>query len=45
MSKTLEGAKAYLDKYVYGVANHQEYMAMIGTESLSKLVEEREKRV
>ena len=44
-SKTPEGAKAYLDKYVYGVANHQEYMDMIGKERLSKLVEEREKRV
>ena len=44
-SKTAEGAKAYLDKYVYEVANHQEYMELIGKERLSQLVEEREKRV
>jgi hypothetical protein len=44
-SKTAEGAKAYLDKYVYGVANHKEYMKMIGDERLSQLVDEREKRV
>jgi hypothetical protein len=44
-SKTAEGAKAYLDKYVYGVANHQEYMELIGNQRLSQLVEEREKRV
>ena len=44
-SKTAEGAKAYLDKYVYGVANHQEYMELIGKERLTQLVDEREKRV
>ncbi|MFZ2098687.1 MAG: CoA-transferase, partial [Anaerolineales bacterium] len=44
-SKTAEGAKAYLDKYVYGVANHQEYLELIGQERLSQLVDEREKRV
>ena len=44
-SKTAEGARAYLDKYVYGVANHQEYMKMIGNDRLSRLVEKREKRV
>jgi glutaconate CoA-transferase subunit A len=44
-SKTAEGAKAYLDKYVFGVANHQEYMKLIGDERLSQLVDEREKRV
>ena len=44
-SKTAEGAKAYLDKHVYGVANHNEYMKMIGDERLSQLVDEREKRV
>jgi glutaconate CoA-transferase subunit A len=44
-SKTPEGAKAYLDKYVYGVANHQEYLELIGQERLAQLVDEREKRV
>jgi acyl CoA:acetate/3-ketoacid CoA transferase len=44
-SKTPEGAQAYLDKYVYGVANNQEYLELIGQERLSQLVDEREKRV
>lgn len=44
-SKTVEGAKAYLDKYVYGVANHQEYLDLIGQERLSQLLDERERRV
>jgi hypothetical protein len=44
-SKTVEGADAYLGKYVYGVANHQEYMQLIGNERLAQLVDEREKRV
>jgi acyl CoA:acetate/3-ketoacid CoA transferase alpha subunit len=44
-SKTAEGAKVYLDKYVYGVANHQEYMKLFGDQRLSQLVDEREKRV
>jgi glutaconate CoA-transferase, subunit A len=43
-SKTPENAKTYLDKYIYGVANHQEYMKLIGEERLSQLVDEREKR-
>lgn len=43
-SKTPEGAKTYLDKYIYGLANHQEYMKLIGEERLSQLVDEREKR-
>ncbi len=44
-SRTAEGAKAYLDKYVYGVKNHQEYLELIGQACLDKLVEEREQRV
>lgn len=44
-SKTVEGAKAYMDKYIYGVANHRAYMDLIGDECLSELVEKREKRV
>jgi glutaconate CoA-transferase subunit A len=44
-SKTDEGARAYLDKYVYGVANHQEYLQVIGDGRLSELVEERERRI
>ncbi len=44
-SKTPEGTKAYLDKYIYGVTNHQEYLELIGEQHLSQLVDEREKRV
>lgn len=36
-SKTAEGAQAYLDKYVYGVKNHQEYLELIGQERLDYL--------
>ncbi len=43
-SKTPEGAQAYLDKYVYGVKTHQEYLALIGKERLAQLVEQRERR-
>lgn len=43
-SKTPEGAQAYLDKYVYGVKNHQEYLGLIGEERLKQLVEQRERR-
>ena len=44
-SRTPEGARAYLDKYVYGVANHQEYMQLIGKGRLDQLVADREKRL
>lgn len=44
-SRTEEGARAYLDKYVYGVANHQEYLQLVGRQRLDQLVDEREKRV
>jgi acyl CoA:acetate/3-ketoacid CoA transferase alpha subunit len=43
-SKTAEGAQAYLDKYVYGVKNHQAYLDLIGEARLAQLVEQREKR-
>ena len=43
-SRTVEGAKGYLDKYVYGVKNHQEYLELIGKARLDQLVNEREKR-
>ena len=32
-SKTIEGSNAYLDKYVFGVANHAEYQQLIGEEA------------
>jgi acyl CoA:acetate/3-ketoacid CoA transferase alpha subunit len=44
VSKTAEGARAYLDKYVYGVKNHQEYLELVGQERLTQLVAERERR-
>jgi hypothetical protein len=43
-SKTEEGSRAYLDKYVYGVKNHQEYLELIGSERLSRVKELREVR-
>ena len=36
-SKEIETAQAYLDKYIYGVSNHQEYLEMIGQEQLDNL--------
>ena len=36
-SKTEEGAQAYLDKYIRGVANHQEYLELIGKKRLTQL--------
>ena len=44
MSKTAEGANAYLDKYVYGLDTHDDYLALIGEQRLQKCVELREKR-
>jgi acyl CoA:acetate/3-ketoacid CoA transferase alpha subunit len=44
MSKTAEGAKEYLDKYVYGPENHDEYLKLIGQEKLAECVELRERR-
>jgi acyl CoA:acetate/3-ketoacid CoA transferase alpha subunit len=43
-SKTVEGSQAYLDKYVYAVQNHQEYLDLIGQERLDRMVELREVR-
>jgi glutaconate CoA-transferase subunit A len=36
-SKTEEGTKAYLDRYVYGVADHQGYLDLVGREWLEAL--------
>jgi acyl CoA:acetate/3-ketoacid CoA transferase alpha subunit len=38
-SKTSETAQIYLDKYIYGVKDHQEYLGLIGTERLQELKE------
>ena len=44
MSKTADGANAYLDKYVYGLNTHDDYLALIGEQRLQECVELREKR-
>jgi acyl CoA:acetate/3-ketoacid CoA transferase alpha subunit len=44
-SKTAEGSKSYLDKYVYGVNCHDEYLKLIGEQRLKECVELREKRI
>ncbi|MCX7837140.1 MAG: CoA transferase subunit A [candidate division WOR-3 bacterium] len=36
-SKDVAKTKAYLDKYVYGVKNHDEYIELIGRDRLEKL--------
>ncbi len=36
-SKDIEKTKAYLDKYIYGVKNHEEYINLIGLERLKWL--------
>jgi len=45
MSKTAEGARDYLDRYVYGLNNHAEYLALIGEKRLQECVELREQRI
>lgn len=44
MSKTAEGAQAYLDKYVYNVRDHNEYLELIGENKLAECVALRERR-
>jgi glutaconate CoA-transferase subunit A len=36
-SKDVERTKAYLDKYIYGVKDHQEYLALIGEARMQQL--------
>jgi acyl CoA:acetate/3-ketoacid CoA transferase alpha subunit len=43
-SQTPEGSQAYLDKYIHGVKNHQEYLALVGAERLERAREMREVR-
>ena len=44
MSKTAEGAKEYLDKYMYSLKNHDEYLKLIGEEKLAGCIQLRERR-
>ncbi|MFC1997657.1 CoA transferase subunit A [Chloroflexota bacterium] len=37
LSKTEEGTQSYLNKYIRGVSNHQEYLSLIGEEQLKNL--------
>jgi acyl CoA:acetate/3-ketoacid CoA transferase len=37
LSQTPEGMKEYMDKHVYGVKSHQEYLKLIGAERLDYL--------
>jgi acyl CoA:acetate/3-ketoacid CoA transferase alpha subunit len=36
-SKTVEGTQGYLDRYIYSVADHQKYLALIGDDRLQAL--------
>jgi acyl CoA:acetate/3-ketoacid CoA transferase alpha subunit len=36
-SKDAQNTKAYLDKYIYGVNNHQEYLDLVGKDRLESL--------
>lgn len=38
-SETPQTTQAYLEKYIYGVKNHQEYLELVGWERLQKLRE------
>ncbi len=38
-SKTPETAQAYLEKYIYGPSDHQEYLNLVGKERLQELVD------
>ncbi len=44
MSKSAEGAQAYLQKYVYGPKDHAGYLEIIGSERLARCVDLRERR-
>ncbi len=43
-SQTADGARAYLEKYVYNIKDHQAYLDLIGEARLAELVARREKR-
>ena len=43
-SQTAETAAAYMDKYIFGLPDHQAYLDLVGRERLETLVAERERR-
>jgi acyl CoA:acetate/3-ketoacid CoA transferase alpha subunit len=44
MSKSAEGAREYLDKYVYNLKTHDDYLKLIGEKKLGECVALRERR-
>jgi len=43
-NKTAEGAQAYMDRLVHGVADHEKYLERVGRQRLDELIEMRERR-
>ncbi len=43
-NKTAEGAQAYMDRLVHGVADHEKYLERVGRQRLEELIEMRERR-
>ncbi len=43
-NKTAEGAQAYMDRLVHGLADHEEYLERVGRQRLDELIEMRERR-
>ena len=44
MSASAEGAKEYLDKYIFGIKNHEAYLELVGKDRLQQAVDNRERR-
>jgi glutaconate CoA-transferase subunit A len=36
-SKTEDGIRRYLDRWIYGVSDHREYLELVGNERLEEL--------
>jgi len=45
VSKTAEGAQEYLDRYVYNLEGHEDYLELIGEKRLQACVDLREMRI
>jgi acyl CoA:acetate/3-ketoacid CoA transferase alpha subunit len=43
-NKTADGAQAYMDRLVYGAADHEEYLELVGRQRVDELIEMRERR-
>jgi hypothetical protein len=44
-AKTDEGARAYLQEWIYDLPDHRAYLEKVGQEQLDRLVEGRERRI